>query len=260
MSTNFSEDMREAMMKGSSNMEGAEREVWKNISLEISKREEADKREETMKKKNDRFMWVKVGTAAALAIIILAATDPGQTAIAKFKEFFAPEKQITQELEGDKEETDLQLNESKMGYIMYYDSERYTLRTEGDKDIIESIYNGSSEVQLPDVFMEIYQQESTTIEEEVAKLEQELSKIFPEVTKEEETDPVKGIMIKGKEGNDFDSIIVKYHVLDNTKGGVFIIKEQYFLEAAEGHGARFTYMLREFQIVDGEEKSVVPNK
>ena len=35
MSTNFSEDMREAMMKGSSNMEGAEREVWKNISLEI---------------------------------------------------------------------------------------------------------------------------------------------------------------------------------------------------------------------------------
>ena len=44
-------------------------------------------------------------------------------------------------------------------------------------------------------------------------------------------EPVEGILISGKSGQNWNDVI-----------------EQYFLEAAEGHGTRFEYMLREFRI------------
>lgn len=61
-------------------------------------------------------------------------------------------------------------------------------------------------------------------------------------------EPVEGILISGKSGQNWNDVIEKYIIVDSEDGGSFVIRRQYFLEAAEGHGTRFEYMLREFRI------------
>jgi hypothetical protein len=63
-------------------------------------------------------------------------------------------------------------------------------------------------------------------------------------------EPVNGTLIYAATGQKWNDTVVQYYVVDNTKGGTFIIKEQYFMEASEGHGTRFYNMLKEFRIVN----------
>ncbi len=256
MSINLDEDIRKAMLEGSEVMEGYKDKVWQNISREIEK---GGSSYSTMKerKRKRRFTGTMAGALSATAalIIFFSLTMPGKETLAKFKEFFAPNKQVVQEIEGMEDEKSFDLVESSMGYVMYYDSERYTLKTQGDKDIIESIYNDPAD-QLPEVYMEIYQEAGKSPEEAALLVEKEILKEFPDFNKTVESDPLKGILLTASKGKDSKDAVVKYHILDNTKGGSFIIKEHLFVEAREGHGARFYYMLKEFKIVDLEDKDV----
>ena len=104
--------------------------------------------------------------------------------------------------------------------------------------------------------MEISQDRDSTPEELAVRFEEELKADFSKVDAAREvTEPVEGIYIHAIDGGtQWDDEVVNYYLVDNTQGGTFIIKQKYFLEAAEGHGARFYHMLEEFVIVPEESQ------
>lgn len=54
-------------------------------------------------------------------------------------------------------------------------------------------------------------------------------------------------------GNGWDSPQEDHYFIDNGKQGTFHIVARYYLEAAEGHGTRFTSMIQTFEIVTNAE-------
>ena len=64
------------------------------------------------------------------------------------------------------------------------------------------------------------------------------------------TEPLEGYNLHGISGSEWDSPVTNVYVVDNQNDGSFVITEKYFLEAAEGHGARFYAMLQEFEIME----------
>ena len=126
---------------------------------------------------------------------------------------------------------------------------RYKL-TNGEKsDVITTIIPLPE--KYPEVTMEIRQVADEKPEDLVNTIEAELKKDFPELREVEEvTEPVKGFNLHGAAGNEADSKIVNAYVISNGQEGSFVITQYYFLEAAEGHGARFHRMLETFEIVE----------
>ena len=126
---------------------------------------------------------------------------------------------------------------------------RYKLVKGKDSDIITT--KEPLEERYPEVSMEIKQFKDVTPEEMVSTLETELASEYTKVTATETvTEPVNGYKLHGISGSEWDSPVTNVYVVDNLNGGSFVITEKYFLEAAEGHGARFYAMLQEFEIIE----------
>lgn len=188
--------------------------------------------------------------AAALILTFFFGTEPGKAAIDKIKELFEPEKNIVQDLEGNQEETLVELEQSKMGYVLYVDKERYDVVNKDGADRIIAKNQGEG---LPEVFMEITQIEGKGPDAVATDIEGQLKSKYPIVeNRGQVSDPVKGTWLRAASGQEWNDTVVIYYLVDNTKGGTFVIEEQYFVEAEEGHGTRFYHMLKEFQIVDAE--------
>jgi len=161
--------------------------------------------------------------------------------------YFAPEKQVVKEIEGMPEEIEVALKEGKSGYIIYIDEERYTMQHLEGKDKITA--NSKAE-NAPEVFMEIQQVKDKKPEVIASELQKELTGKYDKVeNKGAINSPVKGILIYASSGSEWNSPIIKYYLVDNTKGGTFVIKQQLFLEASEGHGVRLDNMLKDFKII-----------
>lgn len=244
---NFDEKIKEALYKG------AYRPT--NSMLEKNREEIMAKIEEIEKSRlpGKKFGWNKALGVAAAAIAMAFAlsifTQPGQAALEKLKQYFEPEKVVEYEVEGDKENIDTRLQQSEMGYVLYYDQERYKV-VEGqgaDRIVMKEEFVG-----IPEVYMEISQDPNSSAEELAPNLEQELKKDFSKVDPVRRvSEPVESLYIHAIDGGSkADDPIVDYYLVDNGRGGTFIIKLKYFLEAAEGHGARFRNMLKDFTIVD----------
>ena len=245
----FDEKISEALKKGSDQSEELHQENFQAI---VSKIDEIEKKNsEAPKRKSSIGRIVSLGTAAAVLLICMGVTQPGQAALEKIRQFFAAEKQVETHVEGDKELLDSRLQYSDMGYVIYYDNERYKLEEGEDSDriVMKETYEG-----IPEVYMEISQDKVNSPEELAAKLGAELNADFSKVSPAEKvTEPLEAIYIHAIDGgSEWDDEVVNYYLVDNGKGGSFIIKQKYFLEAAEGHGARFYSMLKEFVIVEEE--------
>ncbi|MCF3943543.1 RNA polymerase sigma factor [Oceanobacillus alkalisoli] len=110
------------------------------------------------------------------------------------------------------------------------------------------------------VYMEISREENTTTEEVIERIKEEIEADAGMGIRREErtTEPIEAEMILGMGldgsrdtesfGSEWNTPIHRYYVMDTINEQVFIIKQVYFLEAAEGHGARFHYMLESFEI------------
>lgn len=184
-------------------------------------------------------------------IAFLVRTEPGQAAITKIQDLLVPEKQVKENIEGIEEKTDVSLNKSEMGYVIYIDENRYTMDKSENKDKI--IPRDKAE-NLPEVFMEIEQVENEAVEEVAIEIEKKLRYNFKMTESNGRVkEPIEGIYLYANTGNQRNDTVVKYYIIDNTKGGSFIIKQQFFLEASEGHGVRFDNMLKEFKIIPLEE-------
>jgi hypothetical protein len=236
--------LQEALLSNTDEAVKLKAMVWSNIDKRLDSEEV-----KTMSiKKRKRGILKYAGLAAAFAAIILA-TNPQyvDAAVDKIKELFVPTKTIEQSLEGNTEETQVDLEVSPQKYVIYIDKAMYELKNVAGKDIITPINKAEG---YPEVSLTIEQATDKVPADVLADIEKELKSKYSDVKPfEEVTEPVKGLSIRALGGNKWNSPVVNYYIVDNTKGGSFIIKEQYFLEASEGHGARFYHMLKEFKIV-----------
>ena len=247
----FDDKITEALKNGTKqSSEALHEENFRNI---LHKIHEIDKGERRMPKRRSAIgKIITIGTAAAVILILLSTyTRPGQAALEKIRKYFEPEKKVENEIEGNKETIDSRLQQSDMGYVIYYDKERYKIVEDGDTDriVTKETYEG-----YPEVYMEISQDKDSAPEELAAQFEEELKVDFSKVDAAQKvTEPVEGITIHAIDGGtEWDDEVVNYYLVDNTQGGTFVIKQKYFLEASEGHGARFYNMLKEFTIVPEE--------
>lgn len=222
-------------------------DIWNHIDQELFQQKSA---KEKQMKKNSKIIPIIIAAAAAVSILFSSQTETGLAFIKQLKDMFIPEKEITQSIEGTEEETEVILQEGKDAeYVIYIDEERYKLIKGENSDIITT--KEPLEERYPEVSMEIEQFKDITPEEMVATLESELAAGYTKVTETEAvTEPLVAFKLHGISGSEWNSPVTNVYVVDNKNGGSFVITEKYFLEAAEGHGARFYAMLQQFVIVE----------
>ena len=245
--SNFDERLKNELRKRTMEESlGLKDEIWNGLEQELFD----DRKKGDVRKMKRRILPLIIAIAAALLIVLSFQTNTGTALIKGIKDMFAPEKEIIQGIEGQEEETEVHLNEgTNSEYILYIDETRYKMVQGEDVDIVTTIEPLPE--QYPEVTMEIKQFANERPEDLVKEVEAELKKDFPELREiENVTEPVEGFLLHGAAGDEWDSKIVHTYVISNGKEGSFVITENYFLEAAEGHGARFHHMLESFEIVD----------
>ena len=224
-------------------------DIWNHLDQELFSQPNRKKRKR-MKKKSKLLPVTLVAAAATVVLLFSTQTDTGMAFIKQIKDMFVPEKQITQSIEGQEEDANVSLQEGKDAkYVIYIDEERYKIIKEENSDVITT--KEPLEERYPEVSMEIEQFADISPEEMVTKMEAQLTSEYTKVTETETvTEPVEGFKLHGISGSTWDSPVTNVYVIDNKNGGSFVITEKYFLEAAEGHGARFYAMLQQFEIVE----------
>jgi hypothetical protein len=251
MDNSTDKKIKDAILEGTDEASGLKNMVWSNIQKELNLHEGKVKvlKRSDRRKKGGLSGFIKYGSiAAAVAVVIGANTQYGQAAVGKIKELFVPNKVVKQEIEGMPSENNMALKESSMKYIIYIDEEIYIMQNLEGKD---KIFPKNKAANVPEVFMEIQQVKDKKPEVVAAEVEKELKGKFKTVKSEGIVkDPLSGILLRANNGTKWNDTVVQYYLVDNTKGGTFVIKEQYFMEASEGHGARFYHMLKEFRVVN----------
>lgn len=219
-------------------------EIWNEINHELF-----EGRRTEMKRKK-RWIPAVMIAAAAIVLAFTLQTEPGLALIKNIKDMFAPEKEIIQSIEGQDEPTEVHLNEGKDSeYIIYVDETRYKMVKGDDADVITTIEPLPE--KYPEVSMEIKQYPNDPPEILAKQIEEELKNDFPELRPiETVTEPVEGFWLHGLTESKWDGKVIDVYVVSNGQDGSFVITENYFLEAAEGHGARFYHMLESFEIID----------
>lgn len=237
----------DALLYGTEEITELKDMVWSNIEKELNLN--VSIKEQIKPKKNKILSFAKYGSIAAAVVIVLGLnTQYGQATVGKIKDLFIPNKVVKQQLEGTEEQGNMSLKEGSMKYIIYIDEERYALAHLEGKDRITA---KSMPQNAPEVFMEISQVKDKSPKIIASELQNELMSSYVKVeNRGTVNDPIKATLVYANSGVEWNSAIIKYYLIDNTKGGTFIIKQQFFLEAEEGHGARLNNMLKEFKIVN----------
>lgn len=240
--------INEALLKGTDEAVELKDMVWKNIEKELGFNKGKAIDMKAKKKNNKGFFKYGSMIAAALAIVIFSKTEYGNATANKIREIFAPNKIVEEQIEGTDERNEATLQEGSSKYIIYIDEERYTMKSENGKDIISPNFKGEN---VPEVFMEIEQIKGKKPEIMASEIESTLKEKYSRVeNKGQVSEPVSGLLISAYSGSEWNDTVINYYFVDNKEGGTFVIKQQYFLEAEEGHGARFYHMLKEFKIVE----------
>lgn len=214
---------------------------------------------EIHKRKSIRRTWLVATLSFAIGCFLLFSffTAPGQAFVQEIKDLFVPEKKENIEIEGMTETTDVQLHANEaLRYVIYIDEERYKMEEAGDVDRIvtkEPLGEG-----YPEVYMEISQEIGKSKEELIQGIKEDsMRKDFLITNEEKVSEPVESILIEtieqdettGEMRHGWDTMIEKYYVIEVSENHFFIVKQVYFQEAAEGHGARFYHMLTSFDII-----------
>ncbi len=226
-------------------------DIWKSLEPRL----------DVKRKRKKKFLTLGLSTAAALLaafIFLFVNSVPGEAMMQSIRDMFLPEKKEIIGIEGRDEEIDVQLEvNEELNYVIYIDESRYRLVEGEDTDRIEMLEHPGED--FPDVYMEIRREDMTTEEAvEAVKAEIESHESFGirregRVTEPLEAEMIQGMALDPKTGDfagEWNTPIHLYYVTDTVQNQVFIIKQVYFLEASEGHGARFHYMLESFEIIE----------
>jgi hypothetical protein len=236
--------------------------IWNNIQNRLDQMEAKTSKNKSRFKPTakKRKKWLAITASIAclfVAVFFTTTTKQGQAFITTVRQWFEPNKSIEQELEGKKENTDVHLqgkdqqSPQESSFILYVDESRYHVI----KDKGQFLITIDLPEKYPEVYMDITQKADVKPEDAVKQIQQEVNGKYPHVWDLEQVNtPVAGYKLRADQGNKkWNDEVVVYYVVSNKQNGSFIIKQKYFLEASEGHGARFNNMLKEFKIIPAKK-------
>lgn len=257
----FDRQIQDGLNKGTEASTQMKEEIWQNIRRAIdSERIEKAKEAPAFKRSNrtrtrSRLTYAASTLAAVLLIFVIAPAKPTQALINQIKEWFAPQKVVEERLEGIPSKSQVTLHQGASNYVVYFDEDIYRMEQAGGKDrIVPKEKPGDI---YPEVYMEISQQQASP-EKVAAELHSQL-KDYPTLLDVREVEEPRHAWevyaVGGTGGQAWNDEVVRFHVFDNEQGGSFVVKQQYFLEAEEGHGDRFKQILKEFHITEINNES-----
>ena len=154
-----------------------------------------------------------------------------------------PMMEVVQSIEGEETTVMMELVEgSNSVYSLYIDPNYYVFETDDREDIVKPIENvpdGYPEVSLS--FIHVPNQSPDSVKDD---MQQEYS--IPLDDKNIQS-PVNALSLHGTSGQESDSEVLTLYMVEVDKG-TLLITEKYFLEAQEGHGARFEQMLETLEV------------
>lgn len=242
---NFEEKIKDSLMRGTDNSAMQKGIVYDKLINDINAKGYYNMKKNRPVKK----VLTVAAVFAAVLIIFFTVTPTGKVLAQNIIKYFAPQKQIENEVEGQRGfvNADLYINTmNKMGYAIYIDTELYTADKAGDKDIIKA-------KNIPDTYpavqMEIWQVFNKTPNELLTQYMSENQGKYKTVRNDGEvTYPIKSLKITLIKGSSSRDIYEKIFIVSNNDTGSFVIHQKLFVEAEEGHGARFDNMLKTFEV------------
>ena len=134
------------------------------------------------------------------------------------------------------------------GYKITYDMERfeYTKKDGSDTFIAE---NPDPEI-YPYVYLSVNHIENKSVSDYAKELSKTLSEnnLISETATDAAIGNYTGTIVRAQAGSEWNSIIRNYYIIENGKS-IYVLESQYFVEAAEGYGARIYAMLNTFEIL-----------
>ena len=240
MADNNEKKIKEALFKGTEEAADLKDQVWSNIEKEINKKEKISM------KKNNKLKYGSIA-AAILMVVLFTNVNYVNAAVDKIRSLFEQNKTIEQSLEGTTEPIEVELEVRENDYIIYIDKEYYHLETIDGKDMISP---NTKDDSLPPVLMSIEKITDKSPSQIASETETLLKTKYSNVINHGKVDyPFESLLLTATSGDKWDSTVENYYFID-YKDGTYVITQQYFLEATEGHGERFNTMLKEFKIID----------
>ena len=247
---NFEAKIKDSLLCGTENSAKQKDIVYQRLIKDISLKGDYHM-------KNQR-PFKRVLSVAAVFVTVLAlfftVTPTGRVMAQNIIKYFAPQQIIDNEIEGQNNDVNADLltnTTNKIGYAIYIDTEIYTVEKTGDADIIKA-------KNIPDTYpvvqMEISQVLDKTPDELLEQFMSENKGKYMTVRNDGEINiPVKGMQITLIKGIGSRDVYEKIYIVDNGDGGSFVIHQYLFVEAEEGHGARFDNMLKTFEIFNSSD-------
>lgn len=153
---------------------------------------------------------------------------------------------VTIEIEGMKEVIYALLYAGD-GYEIMYDADRFEY---SDKDGSDTFVAENPDPAIyPYVYLSINHIENKSASDYAKELSDMLSKssLKSEITEDASIGNYTGTIITARAGSEWNSVIRNYYIIENGTS-IYTLESQYFLEAAEGYGARIHAMLDTFKI------------
>ncbi|NLL40147.1 MAG: hypothetical protein GX254_11265 [Clostridiales bacterium] len=143
------------------------------------------------------------------------------------------------QLEGMDETVNYKLVKGRFGYLMPMDIDRFEFQEGEEADYFRSIANEN-------VFMTVLYINDTTAEAE-ARARMDVPRNATAAMEDVTIGAYEGKGVHIAYGSEPDSKIVDFYLIEH-EGGVYEISHIYFLQAAEGFGARMYFMTQDFKI------------
>jgi hypothetical protein len=200
---------------------------------------------ESQKTEQTAFAITAESTDKALPTVNLETLKENTTSITTSPEL----SDLVIEIEGNKEIVPVRKYSSSLGYQILMDEERFTYDAKEGADIYTAATPDAS--VSPDIYIKITKTTKSDHIDYLGDLKQQLLQENPQ-TKELSDQKIGAYDVKGFHlsfGNENNSAIKKVAVIE-TSAVYYTIETQYFLEAAEGYGARIKGLLDTFLIND----------
>lgn len=192
----------------------------------------------------------------------LTRGEPGfvKQELDKLSERYPEEQDVPLLIEGTEELIPMvRVVPGNFAYVFYADDERYEISFDSQFDsnvTDESTIHLTARDQLGGEYPEVGLQIDTIPGKKPTELASEkaalLEEKYPGVTIEAEpvTEPVVGYKLHAREGDNPSSEVTTIYVLDQQHDeSTIVVTQTVFLEAQEGHGARFHAMLKTLQVL-----------
>ena len=136
-----------------------------------------------------------------------------------------------------------------LGFTIYINEELYALSEQSGACVVRP----KDPVQIPGAELppcELWiTHQSQSLEEAKAALPESWRTKYPTLS-DWESDPLTGALrLYGWESTDWDAEYFEAFLFDDGEGGAYVLSFTCFMEAVEGHGARFADMIRTFRSV-----------